>query len=425
MGEKKGTFTRFTTENGLPDNTVYDIIEDNTGNLWVSTNRGLSKFNPQTQDFKNYDENDGLQGNEFNRGAACKCRSGELFFGGINGFNRFYPDSIKSNPVSPRVAITDFSIFYKPVQIGPLKNGRSILQKVIYETDRIVLTHRENIFSFEFAALHFISPEKNKYAYMMEGFDKEWIYSGHRRFAAYTNLDPGKYKFRVKASNNDGLWNEKGVALTITILPPFWKTWWFIVICMITVFAMTAAFFFVQMSRLKARREEEERTRVLTYVNQLLSQGSAIIYHRKFGANEYDFLGEKIFDLTGYSAKEFTTELWNKIIRKHETSGPLANLSMQEPLKRAQNKELDHWVSEYQIITRSGELRWISDFINIWNKSKTMFGMDNLNALLNKNIHVPANELLKQVMDGILEYSKTGVLADDICMVAMHCGKNR
>jgi PAS domain S-box-containing protein len=362
---QKKSFTRFTTENGLPDNMIYDILEDNSGYLWISTNRGLSKFNPRTGEIRNFDEKDGLQSNEFNRGAACKSRTGELYFGGINGFNRFYPDSIICNTTVPRVVITDFSIFNKSVPVGPLKHGRTILQKPIYETNRIVLTHRENVFSFEFAALHFVSPEKNQYAYKMEGFDKEWNYSGHRRFATYTNLDPGIYTFRVKASNNDGLWNEKGIALTITILPPFWKTWWFILLACLLITTIIVAICFVQINRLKAKKEEEDRTRILTYVNHLLEQGTAVIYHRKFNSNTFDFIGEKIIDITGYSSKEITMELWYKIVQKEETFDPFAHSTMHDLLQRAQNKELDHWVAEYQIKTKSGELRWVRDFITV------------------------------------------------------------
>jgi PAS domain S-box-containing protein len=362
---QKRTFTRFSTRNGLPDNMIYDIIEDNSQNLWMSTNCGLSKFNPRTGVFKNYDERDGLQSNEFNRGAACKSRTGELFFGGINGFNSFFPDSIKSNSMAPGVVITDFSIFNKPVPIGKTKTGRTLLTKSISETDRIILSYKDNVFSIEFAALHFVAPEKNQYAYMMEGFEKEWNYSGHRRFATYTNLDPGTYIFRVKASNNDDLWNEKGRALIITILPPFWKTWWFTLLCCLAGTVALTAVYLNHINRLKIKRDEEERTRTLTYVNQLLEQGTAVIYRRKFSANEYDFLGEKIVEITGYSAKEITMEIWDKIIQKHETFGPLANLPIQEIFKRAQDKLLDHWVAEYQIKTKSGELRWISDFITV------------------------------------------------------------
>jgi signal transduction histidine kinase len=151
-----------------------------------------------------------------------------MFFGGINGFNIFIPDSIKANPYIPKVIISDFQILNQSVNIGEKINGRVILQKPISETKEIVLSLKEYIFSIEFAALHYASPYRNKYLYMLEGFDKDWIKTdAMRRFVTYTTLKPGQYFFKVKASNNDGNWNPIPVELKITILPPYWQTWWF------------------------------------------------------------------------------------------------------------------------------------------------------------------------------------------------------
>ena len=232
------TFTHYTEKNGLPNDVVYGILEDDNGDLWLSTNRGLSKLvlsaaeglDPRSGSFKNYDVNDGVQGDEFNSGAYYKSRSGEMFFGGINGFNSFYPDRIKDNPYVPQIVITDFQIFNKSVPIGTYEDAhsrKSPLQKHISATKEIALSYKENVFSFEFAALHYAAQENNQYAYMMEGFDKAWIYAGNERKATYTNLDPGEYVFRVKGSNNDGVWNEEGTTIGIVITPPFWQIWWF------------------------------------------------------------------------------------------------------------------------------------------------------------------------------------------------------
>jgi signal transduction histidine kinase/ligand-binding sensor domain-containing protein len=220
----EGTFTHYREKDGLPSGVVYGILEDERGNLWLSTNKGLSKFNPRNETFKNYDLSDGLQGDEFNQGAYYKSESGEMFFGGINGFNAFYPQDIKDNPHVPPVVITGFRLFNEPVPIG----GDSPLQKAIGETAALTLSHRDNVFSFEFAALSYAVPEKNRYAYKLEGFDKDWNYvDSKRRFATYTDLPAGDYVFRVKGSNEDGAWNEEGVALNITIIPPWWETLWF------------------------------------------------------------------------------------------------------------------------------------------------------------------------------------------------------
>ena len=215
FNRKQETFERYREKDGLPNDVVYGILEDDHGNLWLSTNKGLSKFNPQTETFKNYDINDGLQSNEFNSGAYCKSRSGEMFFGGINGMNAFFPDKLEDNPHIP------------PIVITALKKFDEVVRTDISDTEEFKFSYKDKYLSFEFAALDYRSPEKNQYAYMLEGFDQDWIYSGTRHFVSYTNLDPGEYIFRVKGSNNDGVWNEEGISVIITITPPFWQTWWF------------------------------------------------------------------------------------------------------------------------------------------------------------------------------------------------------
>ena len=178
-----------------------ESVEDDHGNLWLSTNYGLSKFNPLTGTFRNYDAEDGLQSNEFDLHSSCrKSKTGELIFGGTNGFNIFYPDSIKDNPHIPPIVITDFYLFNESVPIGyDSLSNRSILKKSVSQSESIELNYDDKILSFEFAALDFHSPEKNKYAYLMEGFDNDWTYTdASRNLATYTNLDPGEYIFRVK-----------------------------------------------------------------------------------------------------------------------------------------------------------------------------------------------------------------------------------
>ncbi|NIM13447.1 MAG: SpoIIE family protein phosphatase [Candidatus Aminicenantes bacterium] len=220
----KKTFKHYNETHGLSNNVIYGILADKTGRLWISTNKGLSRFNPGKGEFRNYDVHDGLQSNEFNGRAYYKSSSGEMFFGGVNGFNAFFPEKIKDNPFIPPIVITDFQISNRPVKIA--KKGETPLPKSISETQEIELSHRHNVFSFEFAALSYINPQKNQYAYKMEGFDNDWIYSGTRRFVTYTNLNPGKYVFRVRGSNNDGIWNESGIAVKVVIHPPYWKTIW-------------------------------------------------------------------------------------------------------------------------------------------------------------------------------------------------------
>jgi AraC-like DNA-binding protein len=220
-------FRCYREKDGLPNNVIVGILEDDQGNLWISTKKGISKFNPGTGQFTNYDGRDGLQSDEFNRGAFFKSKSGEMFFGGNNGFNIFNPDKIKGNSYIPPIVITDFQLFNQSLAIGKLDNGRTILRKSITETREIELSYKDYVFSLQFAALHYVNPSKNQYAYIMEGLDSQWNEVGSRHFVTYTTLPPGKYVFRVKGSNNDGVWNEQGVFLNITITPPFYKTWWF------------------------------------------------------------------------------------------------------------------------------------------------------------------------------------------------------
>jgi len=213
-----GTFKHYTEKDGLSNNSVYGMLEDDDGNLWLSTNYGLSKFNPKTETFKNYSREDGLQNNEFNGGSFFKSKSGEMFFGGIDGLNSFYPEEIKDNPYIPAVVVTAFLTLNEKVE----------LDRPISEMEELIISHKDYVFSFEFAALDFTTPVKNMYAYKMEGLDEDWIFTGsEKRFATYTTLAPGKYTFRVKGSNNDGVWNEQGAAIRVTITPPLWQTWWF------------------------------------------------------------------------------------------------------------------------------------------------------------------------------------------------------
>ncbi|MBN1116197.1 MAG: response regulator [Bacteroidales bacterium] len=220
------SFSCYQVKNGLPNNSIKAICEDDEGNLWLTTNNGLSKFIdainiPDSLRFINYDITDGLQGNEFTDRSIFKGKDGIIYIGGSNGFNAFYPDKIKENPFAPEIVFTDFLISNKSITTGAKD---SPLQRHINMANKVNLTRKHAVFSIEYAALNFISPEKNEYAYKLEGFDKDWNYIGSKRIATYTNLDPGKYIFRVRATNNDGIWNETGKELTINILPAWWQT---------------------------------------------------------------------------------------------------------------------------------------------------------------------------------------------------------
>jgi signal transduction histidine kinase/ligand-binding sensor domain-containing protein len=208
-------FTRYTQENGLPSDSVGCIVADATGFLWLQTIAGLSRFDPDAETFQNYDRYDGIPGGAARHGVCLRSQRGELFFGGPNGLYSFFPEQIQSNLHVPPIVITQIELRDRPLRTDPLPD------------ESFQLSYRDNTITFEFAALDYTIPEKNQYAYILEGLDENWVQAGTRRSVEYRNLQPGSYVFKVKGSNNDGVWNETGVAVTFTILPPFWDTWWF------------------------------------------------------------------------------------------------------------------------------------------------------------------------------------------------------
>lgn len=281
--KKKNTFKAYLLKDGLPNNVIKGILEDNHNNIWLSTNKGLSKFNVLSSKFRNYDSNDGLVSEEFSPNTCVKGENGEMYFGSNKGITMFYPDSIKDNVFKPPVFITDFKIFNKSVPIG--KNG-SILTSQISETKEIKLQYYHSVFSFEFVALNYVQPGKNQYAYIMDGFEKEWNYVGNKRDATYTNLEPGEYSFRVRASNNDGVWNEAGTSIKIIILPPWWKTWWFRTLLILILILIIYIIFYLRLAFYRKQQQEltylvKERTKELEDSNVLLEEKQEEIYLQK------------------------------------------------------------------------------------------------------------------------------------------------
>ncbi len=242
-------FRRFGLADGLPNYIIYGILPDENNNLWICTNNGISKFNIKNNSFTNYTANNGLQSNEFNQGAVYKNSKGEMFFGGINGFNSFLPEKILDNNFIPPVVITKVKIWND--EVG---------QKRYSGENELTVSYFENFLSFEFAALDYSDPEMNQYKYKMIGFDDYWISSNHQRFASYTNLNPGTYYFNVIASNNDGVWNKKGATLKIIVLPPYWMTWWFRILIVAAIIGVLAFLYNIRVRRLL--EVERLRTRI-------------------------------------------------------------------------------------------------------------------------------------------------------------------
>ncbi|MBN8725174.1 MAG: response regulator [Acidobacteria bacterium] len=219
---KSNSFKYYKKEQGLADNAILGLLEDSQGNLWLSTSsRGLIKFNPVKETFASYGPSDGLQGYSYNSGAYYKSKSGEMFFGGVDGFSRFFPEQIESTKYVPRIVITNFKIFDKPSPKAALLLAQNLESNEVFE-----LSHKENYFSFEFAALSYSDPEKNSYAYKLIGLNETWRMVDNRNYISYTNLAPGDYIFKVKGANSDGIWNEQGVSVKVRIVAPPWQRWW-------------------------------------------------------------------------------------------------------------------------------------------------------------------------------------------------------
>jgi signal transduction histidine kinase/sugar lactone lactonase YvrE len=244
-----GTTGDYRQADGLPSDVVYGILEDAQGHLWLSTNAGLSEFDPISERFVNYDESDGIQSKEFNAGAYCQSRNGEMFFGGVNGFNAFFPEGLATNLSTPPIVLS-------AVMQG---NAEVLAEEALWSMEQVALRWPNNSFEFKFAALSYCQPQRNQYAYMLEGLDRDWFYVGPQRTGRYTNL-PGKtYTLRVKGSNSDGTWNEQGVSLKIKVVPPFWATWWFRGAVAMLVVGVAIAGFRLRVRSIEARTKELER----------------------------------------------------------------------------------------------------------------------------------------------------------------------
>lgn len=262
-------FARYTSAAGFESEFIKGITEDEKGNFWVATSNGLTCFNPETQYFKKFNTADGLQGLEFEANAYLKTRSGEMFFGGINGFNSFFPGNIVTNNFIPPVYLTDFQLFNQKVIPGK----DAPLQQDISTAQTITLSHAQSSFSLGFAALNYTAAENNQYAYKLDGLDNDWNYVGTERKASYTNLDPGTYTFHVKAANNDGIWNEQGTTIQLVIKPPFWNTWWFRSLAILAALTGILAFYRfrqkLHIRRLETQKREEMHQEQLQFFTNI------------------------------------------------------------------------------------------------------------------------------------------------------------
>jgi ligand-binding sensor domain-containing protein/signal transduction histidine kinase/DNA-binding response OmpR family regulator len=356
--------TVFTEKDGLPSNSISGILEDNEGNLWISTLKGLCKFhdavngNSNAANFHSYSVEDGLQGTEFKPGAYYKRRNGNMVFGGQSGLNEFDPATIKANPFIPPIKITGFKVFNKDVNFG----NRELLKQPINQLEQLTITHKESVFTFEFSALNFMHAEKNQYAYMLENFDRDWNMVGNQTNATYTNLDAGEYIFKVKASNNDGIWNETGTSIKITVLPPWWNAVWFKLL--LFTFACTAAvsFYKLRTFQLKQKKKVLEqqvllRTAALQKANKIIEERHEEIRTQNeslFGKNselekqaaEIKRMAEEIKELNEAKLRFFTNI-------SHELRTPLNLIiwPLEEMLQR--KADPDHLDEKYNLMHKN------------------------------------------------------------------------
>lgn len=292
-------FRRYYENEGLPSNGIHAIIEDDYNQIWITTLKGICRLNPETNEIVSYKKEDGLQDVEFSiNGVARDFNTGELFASGINGFNIFNPGHIQGNNLPPIVKIVDLRIFNKSVGVGTSLDGKIILARQINATNSIYLSYKENVITLEFAALHFQSPKGNKFAYKLDGFEKEWNYVGNQRTATYTNLSPGKYTFMVKAANTFNNWSDKPVELTIYIKPPWWNTIIFKVLLVLVLGSIVWLIIWIRTRMLRRQKDYLEhmvtkRTEELSDTNVLLEekqeeislQNEELIQHRFYLEN--------------------------------------------------------------------------------------------------------------------------------------------
>lgn len=334
FNKEQENFTHFLPKDGLVNPVIKSIEEDRRGRLWLSTNKGISCFDKEKKEIYNFSIEHGIASNEFNDRASAQLEDGFILFGGNNGITGFYPDSIFIDSIIHPIFITDFKILNK--SIYPNTNN-SPLKKDIIHTKELTLTHTQaSVISFQFTSVNYIESEKRKYAYMMEGFDNEWVYCGQKREVTYTNLDPGEYTFRVKASNHDNIWDEQGISITVIILPPWWKTIGFRIIAFLFIAGLFTLFYILKIRSLRQQQRllekmVEERTKEiheknlkLTSLNATKDKFFTIIAHdlkNPFNA----ILG--LSDLLKFRYKKLTDEKREKMINTiHQSSNNLYKL---------------------------------------------------------------------------------------------------
>jgi len=381
--ENTNDFTSYTDQDGLCDNHIGTIMSDLKGRLWI-VSRCLTMFDPETKSFRNFSREDGILCGEFNQESGCVGRDGKMYFGGVEGYVVFNPDNLQDNNYCPPVVFTGFKVFDESRHLpSDYSSG-------------IYLSYEENYFSFEFAALSYTAPEKNMYRYMLEGYDKDWVNSGTKRYAMYNKVEPGDYVFKVQGSNNDGVWNTKGASIAIHIVPPFWKTSWF-------RFSMLFAFMFIitytvwlRINYLKRRtRQQQELSKKL-----IESQEEE---RKRIGAGLHDSLGQdllviKNLAIMGIEANE----------KKKSSDEQLQKISTLVSQVLAEVREISYNLRPYHLdqLGLTGALRSIISRVSSSSKIVFKEDLDDLNNLFPPEQEINIFRIVQEAVNNIIKHSK-------------------
>lgn len=344
----------------IVNTSIYGLIKDGKDNLWLSTANGLLKYNITSGAFRKYGFNGGLHRNQYTSGAYFKSADDEVFFGGTNGFSCFYADNIKDNTHKPPVVITDFKVFNTSTRLT--------------DPGKVTLTHKDSVITFEFAALDYANPVKNQYAYKLEGLDADWHYSGTRNYASYTHLNGGEYILRIKASNNDGVWNEQGTQIKIVVIPPFWKRAWFIIAVLVVASVAIMVLIKIRIRSIKLKSLELER-QVIERTWELNLANGQLRHADEMKSNFLSMVSHEI--RTPLSSILGFTELIAEKIEK--TILPNIDLNDKKVLKAAEKirRDLNIIISEGDRLSalvnnllniskiESGKMEWKSEVIEI------------------------------------------------------------
>ncbi len=378
-------FIAFTIDDGLTNDYIYGILEDENENLWLSTNRGISMFKPDEKEFTNYDRHDGLQGDEFNTLAYYKSKKGELFFGGVKGFTSFFPGEIQTNPIVPKVLITGFRKFNQSV----------MLEKQIEFINNLHVSYSDYVFSFEFTALEFTEPIKNKYAYMMVGFDDTWrTTTSDQRIATYTNLDAGEYVFRVIASNNDGVWNNTGTSLKVFIAPPFWETLWFRAFGIVLFVSIVFSMYKFRVNSLHRQREAKQKL-----AHQLIESQEA--ERKRIASEMHDAIGQDLLIIKNLSFMALE-EGNNEATEKY-----LTEISQTASQTIDDVRKISHNLRPFQI-DKLGLTKALESLLTNVSKTSSIrftYDVDSIDSIFPKQEEIHVYRILQECLNNIIKHS--------------------